>query len=120
MKHSRPFLVLAPLLLAGCAASSYCEGDQDYADAASVPVIQPADGLQIKESNTALKIPPPPETKVPYGEKVVNEKGKEVFSCLDQPPPLVLPEPKPAADAPVPMEAPVKPAEPAKPEAPAK
>ena len=114
MKHARPVVVVAvTLLLGGCAAGSYCEGEQDYEDAASVPAIQSADGLQIKESSTALKIPPAPEAKVPYGEKVVDAKGKEGMRCLDQPPDLVLPEPKPGADASVPPEATVPPQEPA-------
>jgi hypothetical protein len=115
------FVVLAPLLLGGCAAGSYCEGDQDYAEAASVPVIQSAEGLQLKESSTALKIPPVPETQVPYGEKVTDAKGKESVHCLDQPPALVLPEPKPAegaAPAEVPAGAPPATPPPATPPAP--
>src|SRR5688572_30826984 len=109
---TRLALVLAPLLLAGCAANSYCEGDQDYQHAASVPVIQPSDGLQIKDSTAALKIPPEPQTKVRYGERVVDAEGNERVSCLDRPPELVLPEPKPEPAAPA---APAEPATPATP-----
>jgi len=109
---TRLILVLAPMLLAGCAANSYCEDDQDYLHAASVPAIQSADGLQVRESATALKVPPEPETKVPYGQRTVDADGDEVVSCLDQPPALVLPEPK---DEPA---APVEPASPAAPAAP--
>jgi len=111
---TRLILVLAPMLLAGCAANSYCEDEHDYQNATSVPVIQSADGLQVKESSTALKIPPEPETKVPYGQRSVDADGDEVVSCLDQPPALVLPEPpkeEPAAT--------VEPANPAAPAAPA-
>jgi hypothetical protein len=57
-----------------------------------VPPIQSTDGLQLKESSTALKIPPAPATQVAYDEKVVDAKGREVVRCLDQPPALVLPE----------------------------
>lgn len=110
---TRLSLVLAPLLLAGCAANSYCEGDQEYQHAASVPVIQPSEGLQVKDSTTALKIPPESQTKVPYGQRTVDAEGDEVVSCLDRPPELVLPEPKPEPAAPA------APAEPATPTAPA-
>ena len=108
MKHARHLVVLSTLLLGGCAVSSYCEGEQDYESAASVPVIQPSEGLQIKESTTALKIPPAPATPVPYGERVVDAKGKEIVRCLDQPPALALPEPKPV-ETPPPAETSAKP-----------
>jgi hypothetical protein len=105
--------ILASMLLAGCAANSYCEGDQDYENAASVPVIQSAEGLQVKESTAALKIPPEPETKVPYGQRTVDADGDEVVSCLDRPPALVLPEPKEEPAAPVQPATPAAPATPA-------
>ncbi|MGH8481539.1 MAG: hypothetical protein ACRES8_03670 [Nevskiaceae bacterium] len=101
------FAILIALLgLSGCAASTYCEGQQDYQRARSVPVLQPADGLRLPESEHALRIPPPPANAVPYGEVVRDEEGDEVVRCLDKPPVLAPLPPEPA-------EAP--PAEPAKP-----
>ena len=60
---------LVPVLaLAGCAASTYCEGEQHYQTARSLPAPQAAGTLHIPESGQALRIPPPPENSVPYGE----------------------------------------------------
>ena len=101
---ARRILALAPLLLAGCAAGDYCEGKQGYQEAPSVPPIQSVEGLQLKESTSALKIPPPPETQVPYGEAYRNEKGEDAVRCLDQPPAMPPPPLKPGD--PVPSETP--------------
>ena len=98
--------LLIPLLaLGGCAAGSYCEGQQDYQRARSLPPLQPADGTQVPESEGALRIPPPPANSVPYGEVVRDEEGDEVVRCLDKPPempPLPPLPPEPAAPAPAP------------------
>jgi hypothetical protein len=95
------FAVLVPLAtLAGCAASSYCEGQLDYQTARSVPVPQAVQELRIPESENALRIPPPPENEVPYGDTVSREDGDEVVVCLDKPPDMPplseLKEPPPA------------------------
>jgi hypothetical protein len=104
------FVILIPLLgLGGCAAGSYCEGQQDYQRARSVPVLQPAEGLRVPSSGNALRIPPAPENSVPYGEVGKDEDGDEFVSCLDKPPELP-PQPErvePAApEAPAPATAP--------------
>lgn len=101
-------VVLVPVLaLGGCAGSSYCEGQQHYQTARSVPVPQSAGALQIPQSESALRIPPAPENAVPYGEQLLDEDGDEVVRCLDKPPdmpppvePKPLPEETPAAPAP--------------------
>jgi hypothetical protein len=107
----KKILVLFPLLaLGGCAVGSYCEGQQDYQRAASVPVLQPAGGLKVPESESALRIPPPPAKAVPYGEVGKDEDGDEVVMCLDKPPalPPLPPEPVAPPAAPAPAPAPEK------------
>jgi hypothetical protein len=102
-------LVLLPLLALGaCATGSYCEGQQDYQRAQSVPVLQPAGGLKVPESDTALKIPPPPAKAVPFGEVGKDEDGDDMVVCLDKPPalPPLAPEPVAPAAAPAPEKAP--------------
>ena len=97
MTPMKKILTLIPLLaLGGCAASSYCEGEQTYQTAPSVPTLQPADGLQVRDSASALKIPPAPENAVAYGEVYRDADGDEAMRCLDKPPDLPPPvEPKP-------------------------
>ena len=106
-------LVLVPLMaLGGCAASSYCEGEQDYQQAVSIPAVQTAEGLHLPESGAALRIPPPPAKAVPYGETVTDEQGDEVVRCLDKPPAMPPPaEPKVTEPVPAPEAAPAKPAD---------
>jgi hypothetical protein len=84
----KSFVLVALPVLAGCAVDSYCEGEQDYYKEGSVPPLKGAEGLQIPESASALKIPPPPTNPVPYGETVKDEDGDDVVRCLDKPPPL--------------------------------
>ena len=89
MRRPLRFVSLVPVLaLAGCAAGSYCEGEQDYQYAVSIPALQPADGLHIQEASSALKVPPPSENTVPYGETYRDEDGDDAVRCLDQPPEL--------------------------------
>lgn len=83
-------------LLSGCASGRYCMGEKPYMKAESVPPLAPAEGLQLQESSAALKIPPPPQESVPFGQTVKDEKGEEVVQCLDRPPPM----PKSAEDKP--------------------
>jgi hypothetical protein len=93
--------VAAALALSGCALSSYCEGELKYQRAPSVPPLRTAEGLQLPQSGSALRIPPPPENPVPYGEKYKDAEGDDAVRCLDRPPELVRsPEPpEPAATA---------------------
>lgn len=94
-------LVLVPLLVvAGCAPGAYCEGELAYQRAGSVPAVQPTEGLQVRDSASALKIPPAPANAVPYAETYADEDGDEAVRCLDKPPalpPQALP-PAPAVE----------------------
>jgi hypothetical protein len=108
MKLKLAFLIPA-FALGGCAASSYCEGEHSYQTARSVPAPQSTESLHVLQSESALRIPPPPENAAPYGETVRNEDGDEVVSCLDKPPampPPVEPKPAPAQPEATPPEAP--------------
>ena len=99
-------VALAPVLaLAGCAGSSYCEGEQGYQTARSVPAPQSTGTLQIPQSESALRIPPPPENAVPYGEEYQDADGDEVIRCLDKPPDM----PPPVEPKPLPEETPAEP-----------
>jgi len=98
MKHLRVLTLFPLLVLGACAASTYCEGEQRYQTAQSVPAMQPADGLQIKESATALDIPPAPANAIPYGEAYKDADGDDAIRCLDRPPDMPAPvAPKPEA-----------------------
>ncbi len=83
-------LGLSLLQLTACASSAHCQRAQDYQSAQSRAPLIGTDGLAIKESAGALRIPPPVENPVEFGEK----NGSE-WSCLDMPPRLVLQEDKP-------------------------
>ncbi|MGH8866253.1 MAG: hypothetical protein ACREVZ_16695 [Burkholderiales bacterium] len=105
MKNPKLLTLIPIVTLAGCATASYCDGVQPYQDATSVPVVQSTDGLKVKDSASALKIPPAPANAVPYGEEYVDADGDEAVRCLDKPPEMPalapLPEaPKPAEKAP--------------------
>jgi hypothetical protein len=104
-------LALVPvfLLLAGCAANSYCKGEQGYQKAASVPPLKPtAEGLKLPESPSSLRIPPPPANPVPYGETVKDADGDDMTMCLDRPPEMASNEPPAQPVAPPPAPKPVE------------
>lgn len=112
----KTMLLLPALALGGCAVNSYCEGEQKYEQAKTLPPLQSAEGAQVPESPSALKIPPPPEQPVPFGTVTKDEDGDDVISCLDKPPEMAAPKPlpaepdaKPATTEPAPAE--TKPAE---------
>ena len=81
-----PLVLVATLGLSGCAVSSYCEGEQDYQKAESVPPLVAAQGLKLPESASALKIPPPPAQPVAYAEPYKDADGDDRVRCLDTPP----------------------------------
>jgi hypothetical protein len=122
----RALVLGATLLIGACASNTYCEGEQPYHQAPSVEPLKPVEGLQLPDSPSALKVPPPPPNPAPYGETYLDEDGDEQIRCLDQPPamPPVKPEPvapapaaetapaaEPAPAAPVPAEEPQPPVE---------
>jgi hypothetical protein len=109
MRGSMKPLLLLPVLalFSACTVNTYCEGEQDYAKAESLPPVRSAEGVKVPESQSALRIPPPPKTAVPYGEPAKDEDGDDIVRCLDQPPNLPPPAaeaaPAPAAPAPAPV-----------------
>jgi hypothetical protein len=92
MKSLRWSLVLAALLCAGCASRSYCLTSQKYDHVASIPPITGGDGLNIPNSPTALRVPPPSPgaPDEPFGSKVQDPKhpSHTITQCLDEPPPM--------------------------------
>ena len=92
MKNVSRVLLLMPVLALGaCSVNTYCEGEQDYQKAGTVPPLQGAEGLKLPQSASALKIPPPPPHPVAYGEHVKDEDGDDVVQCLDKPPEMPPP-----------------------------
>ncbi len=86
------FLVLLSVLgLGGCAASSYCTDEQNYQKARSVAPVKSAEGMQLPESPSALRIPPPPANPVAFGEVYKDAEDDERVRCLDTPPEMPLP-----------------------------
>jgi hypothetical protein len=80
------------LLLGACASKSYCLGQQKYDHVASIAPIHAVDDLQIPDSPTAMRVPPPvaPDQDLPYGQRVADPRhpSRTKVQCLDEPPPL--------------------------------
>jgi hypothetical protein len=85
-------LLLGALLLAGCGSKAYCMREQRYDHVPSIPPITGGEGLNIPNSPTALRVPPPAPgaQDEPYGSTVVDPRhpGRTQYACLDDPPPL--------------------------------
>lgn len=116
MKPSIRLSIIAALLaVTGCSTTSYCEGEFAYQTAPTMPPLQPADGVVVTESPSALRIPPPPATAVAYAEPFKDEDGDDDYRCLDRPPamPALAPEAKPAEAAPAAVAPAAQPAAPA-------
>lgn len=75
-------VLLACCGLAACGANSYCLVQQDYQKAEIVPELRAADGLEMPDSPSALRLPAAPANPAPFG--VRNKDGEGV--CLDKPP----------------------------------
>ncbi|MEK6806812.1 MAG: hypothetical protein AABY95_09230 [Pseudomonadota bacterium] len=91
MKHGPSLLLLLSVLeLAACASNAHCRRPQSYQSAGDRPPLTGVDGLELKESAGALRIPPPVENPVAFGQQ-----SGDTWSCLDLPPKLQLPEDKP-------------------------
>ncbi|TAM08969.1 MAG: hypothetical protein EPN72_13435 [Nevskiaceae bacterium] len=88
------FLVTGMVLaLSACAANNrYCLGNQPYDDAVSVPILHPADGLQMPHVAGAFVVPPPVKDGVPFGKQTKGADGKSTIACLDQPPAIPAPQ----------------------------
>jgi uncharacterized lipoprotein len=93
--------LLSLLLVAGlaaCGSNRHCQGEFPYQKAQTLPPPAAVEGLSWPESPSALKIPPAPETTVPYATTVPDGKNpkKSQTECLDTPPRLPAPAPEPA------------------------
>jgi hypothetical protein len=114
----RPLALVVTVFLGACASNSYCEGEQGYETAPSVPELKPVDGMVLPQSGSALRVPPPPANPVPYGEPVKDADGDDAVRCLDRPPEMPPPKPEveplapPPAAAPAPSAPPVPEAKP--------
>lgn len=85
-------LLVASFGLGACGANSYCLVSQDYEKAEMVSELKSADGLEMPNSPSALRLPPAPTNPVPFGREA--EDGSGV--CLDKPPRLARPVAAPA------------------------
>lgn len=90
-------------LLSACGGvSRHCMGELEYQTAQTLPAPGNVEGMTLKDSASALQIPPEPANPVPFAREVPDpeEPGKSRTECLDVPPPLnIAPEPEPAPDA---------------------
>lgn len=86
-------VVVAAVLTTACAPNRYCLKEQKYEHAENRPPLTPVAGLNLPDSATALRIPPPPTAVVPFGYR--NAEGAGV--CLDKPPPMPAPAGAPAS-----------------------
>lgn len=86
------------VLLSACGTNSYCLKEQDYQKARVVPELRSAEGLQMPNSPSALRLPPEPVGPEPFGKPDAGGAGV----CLDKPPAMAQPatpaeaSPKPA------------------------
>jgi len=95
---SLSFMTAASLLLTACAGNRVCNADAAYRRAAAIPPIQPAEGLQLPQSPSALKVPEITATaKAAAIEQPMPKRGKGT-ACLDYPPDIA---PLEAASEPV-------------------
>lgn len=92
--------VAAVALLGACSANRHCIGELEYQKAQTLVSPAPVAGLSYPDSPSALRIPPPPATPVPYANPVPDPEapGETMIECLDLPPRLP-PEPAPAASS---------------------
>ena len=86
MKVSSLLAVSAAALLSACAGNQVCNADADYRKAAAIPAIQPAEGLKLPQSPSALKVPDiTPAAAQAAASQPMPRKGKGT-ACLDYPP----------------------------------
>jgi len=92
MKLSLFVIASATALLTACASNQTCNmEDADYRKAAAIPPIQPAEGLNLPQSASALKVPPLTAAAQAAAKQPFPKKGKGT-ACLDYPPEIVVPE----------------------------
>lgn len=81
-------IVIAALLTSACAGNQVCEASADYRKAGAIPPIQPAGGLTLPSSASALKVPDLTPAAIEAAKQPPPRKGKG-SACLDYPPELV-------------------------------
>lgn len=97
MKLSLSVAASAIALLSACAGNQTCNvDDADYRKAAAIPPIQAAEGLNLPQSPSALKVPEITAAAKAAASQPYPRKGKGT-ACLDYPPEIVSPEPASAA-----------------------
>lgn len=94
MKSPRFISVLAvgfaASLLGACASTQSCNASADYRKAAAIPPIKAAEGLQLPESPSALRVPElTPVAKQAAETEPMPKKGRGT-ACLDYPPEIVV------------------------------
>lgn len=94
-------LLLLTGLLAACGSNRHCQGEFPYQKASTLPPPAPVEGLSWPESPSALKIPEPPATTVPFASTVSDPRkpGETATECLDTPPRMPPPAAEPAKPA---------------------
>lgn len=97
MKTLLPLVVLASMLLTACATNQSCKDSADYRDAAAITPIQPAEGLNLPTSASALKVPElTPAALTAARSEPLPKKGRGT-ACLDYPPEIAPVEAAPSA-----------------------
>jgi len=92
MKTAVIFALPAILLLSACAGQQTCRDDMAYRQAAAVPPIKPAEGLNLPESASALKVPSLTPAAQAAAKQPLPKKGKGT-ACLDYPPEIEVETP---------------------------
>lgn len=85
-------ITAAALLLSACAGNRVCTASADYREAAAIPPIQPAEGLKLPSSPSALKVPELTPAAVEASKQPLPRRGRGT-ACLDYPPEMAPAEP---------------------------
>lgn len=81
-------LMAATAMLSACSQMRYCKGEQKYQAVQSLPPLEGTDGLEIPQSQAALRVPPGPGTSDGFVESYIDDEGETRLRCLDMPPRL--------------------------------
>ncbi|WP_028081330.1 hypothetical protein [Solimonas soli] len=81
----------AALLIGACSNTRRCDATLPYQKAETLPPPAAVPGLTVPDSPSALRIPPPPASDVPFGQRVAEAQDRRDtarYECLDTPPRL--------------------------------
>ena len=95
MKLRLSVLGLALMLGACGGVSRHCVGEYPYQSAETLPTPTNIEGLELRDSAAAMRIPPAPENPVPFARQVADPANPDNprVECLDLPPRMkVTPE----------------------------